>query len=102
MDMRMVDIIVQSVRRGQGKMMKIIVRHYRGAGEVMAIEALLNWQCKGHLAEIEYEEDPRVLEVRKGVPGVVIIIEDKDKKEIYLNGYKELLNFFDKEGLWLL
>lgn len=81
--------------------MKIKVYHYRGSDEVQAIETFLNWQCKGHLAEIEHQEDPRALEVRKGVPGVAIIIEYKSAPVRYLNGFKELLNFFDKEGLWL-
>ena len=80
--------------------MKIELKSWGAIDEANAIEAFLNWQCQPPISR--NDKFPGVLEYTKGHPAAcVIVYKDGNSIEIVLKGFKEVLKFWEDNGLWL-
>ena len=81
--------------------MKIEIKSWTSKEEADVVEAFLVWQCQP--ISVRVDKFPGVLEYTKGRPACCIILyKDEHVIERVLVGFKELLEYWNKQGLWLI
>jgi len=82
-------------------MMKVKIKQWNSQAEADAVEKFLTWQC---IRSHREDQCADLLLYTKGRPGCCVIIEFENNtdKEVVIPNFKQLIQYWEEKGLWLI